>query len=151
MVKIPPFTGQGQATPPALSQIQVISVQSWHSYEIPRWCRTKEFTCQGRRCKKHRFNPSWEDPLDEEMATHSSILVWKIPWTEEPGRLQSMESQTIRHDLARMHGHDLPMDARFFSLSNWISQQTSRVGAMIFVNETNEAPTWQITFPKSHS
>ena len=32
----------------------------------------------------------WEDPLEEEMATHSSTLVWKIPWTEEPGRLQSM-------------------------------------------------------------
>ena len=34
-----------------------------------------------------------EDPLEKEMATHSSILVWKIPWTEEPGRLQSMGSQ----------------------------------------------------------
>ena len=32
----------------------------------------------------------WEDPLEKEMATHSSTLVWKIPWTEEPGRLQSM-------------------------------------------------------------
>ena len=39
-----------------------------------------------------------EDPLEKEMATHSSILVWKIPWTEEPGRLQSMESQRIGHD-----------------------------------------------------
>ena len=35
-----------------------------------------------------------EDPLEEEMATHSSILVWRIPWTEEPGRLQSQESWT---------------------------------------------------------
>ena len=35
----------------------------------------------------------WEDFLEKEMATHCSILVWKIPWTEEPGRLQSMESQ----------------------------------------------------------
>ena len=35
----------------------------------------------------------WEDPLEEEMATHSSILSWKIPWTEEPGRLQYMGSQ----------------------------------------------------------
>ena len=39
-----------------------------------------------------------EDPLEEEMATHSSILAWKIPWTEEPGRLQSMESQRVGHD-----------------------------------------------------
>ena len=40
----------------------------------------------------------WEDPLDNEMATHSSILAWKIPWTEEPGRLQSMELQRVGHD-----------------------------------------------------
>ena len=41
---------------------------------------------------------SWEDPLEKEMATHSSILAWKIPWTEEPGRLQSMGSQRVGHD-----------------------------------------------------
>ena len=39
----------------------------------------------------------WEDPLEEGMATHSSILAWRIPWTEEPGRLQSMGSQRVRH------------------------------------------------------
>ena len=38
-----------------------------------------------------------KDPLEKEMATHSSILVWKIPWTEEPGGLQSMESQRVGH------------------------------------------------------
>ena len=41
-----------------------------------------------------------EDPLEKEMATHSSILAWKIPWTEEPGRLQSMESRRVGHDCA---------------------------------------------------
>ena len=40
----------------------------------------------------------WEDPLEKGMATHSSILAWKMPWTEEPGELQSMKSQRIRHD-----------------------------------------------------
>ena len=40
----------------------------------------------------------WEDPLEKETATHSSILAWKIPRTEEPGRLQSMESQRVGHD-----------------------------------------------------
>ena len=40
----------------------------------------------------------WEDPLEEGMATHSSILAWRIPWTEEPGRLQSMEWQRIGCD-----------------------------------------------------
>ena len=39
-----------------------------------------------------------EDPLEEEMATYSSILAWKIPWTEETGELQSMGSQRVRHD-----------------------------------------------------
>ena len=40
----------------------------------------------------------WEDPLETEMATHSSTLAWKIPWTEEPGRLQSMGSQRVGPD-----------------------------------------------------
>ena len=39
-----------------------------------------------------------EDPLEEGMATHSSILAWRIPWTEEPGGLQSVGSQRVRHD-----------------------------------------------------
>ena len=39
----------------------------------------------------------WEDPLEKEMATHSSILAWIIPWTEEPGRLQSTGSQRVGH------------------------------------------------------
>ena len=40
----------------------------------------------------------WEDPLEKEMATHSSILAWRIPWREGPGRLQSTGSQRVRHD-----------------------------------------------------
>ena len=42
----------------------------------------------------------WQDPLEKEMATHSSTLAWKIPWTEESGGLQSMGSQRVGHDLA---------------------------------------------------
>ena len=40
----------------------------------------------------------WEDPLEKGMATHSSILAWRSPWTEDPGGLQSMGSQRVRHD-----------------------------------------------------
>ena len=47
----------------------------------------------------------WEDPLEESMLNHSSILAWKIPWTEEPGRLQSMGSQGVRHNGATVHTH----------------------------------------------
>ena len=42
----------------------------------------------------------WEDPLEKEMAIHSSTVAWKIPWTEKPGRLQSMGSQRVGHDWA---------------------------------------------------
>ena len=45
----------------------------------------------------------WEDPLETEMEIHSSILAWKIPWTEKPGRLQSMGSQRIRHNGVTEH------------------------------------------------
>ena len=47
----------------------------------------------------------WEDPLEKEMATHSSILAWRIPWMEEPGGLQSMVSQRVRHDWATSLTH----------------------------------------------
>ena len=40
----------------------------------------------------------WEDPLEKEMAIHSSTIAWKIPWTEEPGRVQSTGSQRVGHD-----------------------------------------------------
>ena len=40
----------------------------------------------------------WEDPLEKEMATHSRILAWGIPWTKEPGRLQFTASQRVGHD-----------------------------------------------------
>ena len=51
----------------------------------------------------------WEDPLEKEMATHSSILAWRIPWTEEPGGLQSMGSLRVGHDwlTSLTHTHSL--------------------------------------------
>ena len=65
---------------------------------IPRWLNGKEFACQRRRHRRHIRALAWIDPLEEEMATHSRILAWRIPWTEEPGGLQSMGSQRVRHD-----------------------------------------------------
>ena len=49
------------------------------------------------------WSPSQEDPLDKEMATHFSTLAWKIPWMEEPGGLQPMGSQRVRHDWVTFH------------------------------------------------
>ena len=50
-------------------------------------------------------SPAWEDLLEKEMATHSSILAWRIPWTEEPCGLQSTGSQRVGHDWAQRHTH----------------------------------------------
>ena len=55
----------------------------------------------------------WEDLLQKEMATHSSIIAWKIPWMEEPGRLQSMGSQRVRHDWANSLTHSLTHSCRW--------------------------------------
>ena len=58
-----------------------------------------------------------EDPLEKEMATHSSTLVWKIPWTEEPGKLQYMRWQRVRHDLSDLTFTFFPMQGtRVWSL-----------------------------------
>ena len=57
---------------------------------IPKWLSGKESTCQHRRHEMWVWSLGQEDPVEKEMATHSSILAWEIPQTEEPGRLQSM-------------------------------------------------------------
>ena len=50
----------------------------------------------------------WKDPLEKGMATHSSILAWRAPWTEEPGRLRSLGSQRVRHDWSDLaHRHSI--------------------------------------------
>ena len=63
---------------------------------LPWWFNGKEPT--GNAGDQVR-SPSWEDPQEKEMATYSSILTWRTPWTEEPGGLQSMGSQKVGHDL----------------------------------------------------
>ena len=73
----------------------------WRLRGSPRGCSGKEPACQRRRTWVWFL--SWEDPLEEEMATHSSILAWRIPWTEEPGGLQSTGSQRVGHDWAAKH------------------------------------------------
>ena len=77
---------------------------------LPRWCSVKVLNWQCRRCKRREFYP-WvgKIPLEEEMATHSSILAWRIPWTEEPGRLYSpwgcKESDSTEWVHVCMHTH----------------------------------------------
>ena len=79
---------------------------------FPGGASSKEPTWQCRRYKRCGFNP-WvgKTPLEKDMATHSSILAWRIPWTEEPGGLQSIVSQGVRHnwsDLACIPAQEFP-------------------------------------------
>ena len=71
---------------------------------FPGGTNGKDPTCRGRR---RGFDP-WvrKIPLEEGMVTHSSMLAWEIPWTEEPGELQSMGSQRVRHDQVPKHVQD---------------------------------------------
>ena len=75
-----------------------------HSSPVAYWAPTN-LVAQMRKCLS-TMQETWvrslggEDLLKKEMATHSSILAWKIPWTEEPGRLKSMGSKRVRHDWA---------------------------------------------------
>jgi len=71
----------------------------------PWWLIGKQ-SCKCRRCGFRSLGQ--EDPLEKEMATHSSALAWEIPWTEEPGRLQSMGLQRVGHDLATKQQSLLP-------------------------------------------
>ena len=65
-----------------------------HSTGFPGGSDGKEFACN----ETQFWFLGWEDPLEKDMATHSSILAWRIPWKEEPGGLQSIWSQRVRHD-----------------------------------------------------
>ena len=62
---------------------------------LPQWLSGKEFTCNSEATG---LIPESGRSLEEGMATHSSILAWRIPWTEEPGRLQSMGLQRVGHN-----------------------------------------------------
>ena len=65
---------------------------------LPWWCSSKELCTMQETRKTRARSLGWEHPLEEGMATHSSVLAGRIPWTEEPGGLQSMGSQRVRHD-----------------------------------------------------
>ena len=63
----------------------------------------RESACQCSRCRTQVRSLGQEDPLEEETATHFSILAWRIPWTKESGGPQSMGLQRVEHDQASMH------------------------------------------------
>jgi len=72
-------------------------------------------------------SPGREDPLEEEVATHSSVLVWEIPWTEEPGGLQSMGLQRVGHNTHTTHA----TDGHTFNTHTTHTQLMQRVGTHV--------------------
>ena len=67
---------------------------------LSQWLSSKEFACNADRGDTGDavHTPGWEDALEKEMRTYSCNLAWRILWAEEPGRLQSMGLQRVRHD-----------------------------------------------------
>ena len=80
---------------------------SYATEGFPGGASVKEPACQWRRHKRHGFNP-WvgNNPLEEAVAAHFCVLAWRIPWTEEPGRLQSIESQRVGHGWSDLTRHE---------------------------------------------
>ena len=71
----------------------------------------------------------WEDPLEEEMATHSSILAWRIPWTEQPHGLRSIGLQRVRHDW-----RDLAHTTSMLNIIYWIPTNCQAFGGGLVAN-----------------
>ena len=92
---------KGKATPSSILAWRIPwTIQSMGSQRVGHDWATFTFTRLPTMRETRVRSLGREDPLEKEMATHSSTLAWKIPWTEEPGRLQSMGSQSVGHDWA---------------------------------------------------
>ena len=84
----------------------------------------------------------WEDPLEKEMAAHSSIVAWEIPWTKEPGKLRSVGSQRARYSLAtKLEQQKNYKD----SWALWCSPETNRILWTNYINKNNKSKgkTWK--------
>ena len=79
----------------------------------------------------------WEDPLEEDMATHSSVLAWRIPWTEEPGGLESMGSQRVGHDCSDL-ALSCPTIPRMLQMGSYISFSGDKQCQLGFTDEKTE-------------
>ena len=106
MTRVNFWVAQMVKNPPAMQETQVRS-PGWED-PLEKWLATHSSISLIAQLEKNMpamqetwvWFLSWEDPLEKEMAIHSSILAQKIPWTEEPDRLQSTGSQRVRHNWA---------------------------------------------------
>ena len=102
-----------------------IYTQGRHWKGLPRWQEWSRTCLPMQETWETRVRSlGWEDPLEEGKATHSSILAWRIPWTEEPGKLQSMGSQRVRHDWSDLAcRHWKPQILSNLSIQKWCSEK----------------------------
>ena len=90
--------------------------------DFPGGASGKEPTCQCRRHRRQVLSLDQEDCLEEGMATHSNVLAWRIPWTEEPGGLQSMGSQRVEHDWSELAGTKVLIE----KIVSWLDSSKSQ-------------------------
>ena len=103
----------------------IVTISQHHSMGIPGVSAVKNPSAMQKTQETKLWSLGQEDPLEEEMATHSSIFAWGIPWTEEPGGLQSIESQRFRHDWATDHTHTSNTRTGTTAFCNWDTPATS--------------------------
>ena len=80
----------------------------------------------------------WEDPLEKKMATHSDVLAWRIPWTEEPGELQSMGSKSVGQDYTTFTFHTkyIMQNARLDESQAGIKMAGKNIDNLIYADDT---------------
>ena len=98
---------------------------------LPRCLSGEEYACDTGVAGDAGSNPGWEDPLEEGMATHSSIVAWRIPRTQEPGGLQFMGSQRVRHDwsdLSCTHAYSFRSRGSSYTLAFYVTESRGEAG-----------------------
>ena len=102
--------------------------ERWLGYEYPFPLVAQMVKNLPAMQETHVRSLDWEDPLEKGMTTHSSILAWRIPWTEEPGELQSTGSQRVRHDWVTNPfslGHECKVLMSGLAKKHWVGQKVS--------------------------
>ena len=125
---------------------------SLSKHGFPGGASGKEPTCQFRRYKTQGVRSlRWEDPPEVGMATHSSSLAWRIPWTEEPGGPQSMWTQRVGQDwgnLANMHGSLSRDPACTPCIGRWCLNHWTTREVPAFTLQIHPKPNFYFTLPR---
>ena len=95
----------------------LIDIAQFTTKEVGKYLETQMVKNLPAMCETQVHFLGWEDPLEKGLSTHSSILAWRIPWTEEAGGLQSMGSQRVGHWVTKTHTHRLQDNTNTNSLN----------------------------------